>query len=76
MVVFIFNPLAQGASDILPLLTGRRSSKLFSKFKKAVAYFCSDDSADDEYEDPTNEEILEWMFPDPDSRPEELQEEN
>lgn len=29
------------------------------------------DNDEDDYEDPTNEEILDWMYADEDSRPEE-----
>ena len=31
----------------------------------------SDDEDDEDYEDPFNEEILDWMYADEDSRPEE-----
>lgn len=35
-----------------------------------ILHFSDDEDAED-YEDPSNEEILDWMYADEDSRPEE-----
>lgn len=70
--VFVFNPLAQGAAEILLLLTGKRSTKVLRRIRNAFSSFSSDDTDDDsDYRDPTIEELLEWMFADPNSRPED-----
>ena len=72
--VFIFNPLAKGALSILHLLTGRSHRiTTIRKIGESIMRFESEDD-DSEYEDPSPEELLKWIYADDDDRiPEEDQ---
>ena len=72
--VFIFDPLAKGASSLLTMMTGRRRNKsIIRKLEDIIMRFSDDSDDDSDYEDPSPEELLDWIYSDEDSRPEEDQ---
>ncbi len=72
--VFIFNPLAKGTLSLLSMMNGRRRHKsIIRKLGDIIMRFSDDSDDDSEYEDPSPEELLDWIYSDEDSRPEEDQ---
>lgn len=70
--IFVFNPFAQGSTSILRTFIGRHGKAIHQLFSRYIMQFTEDDD-DSDYEDPSPEEVLDWIYPDPDSRPEEDQ---
>lgn len=71
--VFIFNPLAKGTLSLLSMMNGRRHKSIIRKLGDIIMRFSDDSDDDSEYEDPSPEELLDWIYSDEDSRPEEDQ---